>query len=140
MSEELKNNEVKDEKTARPKKTATRKNTKAIKETPAVIENTEVSAEKTVSEKVISEKPAPKKAASKKTVAKKETEKSQNIYIEYQGKQIEQQDIINRVKDAWTQSGHRLTSIKTLNIYIKPEDNAVYYVVNGKSVKEPIYL
>jgi len=135
MSEELKNNEVKDEKTARPKKTAARKNTKAIKETPAVTENTEVSAESTVSEK-----PAPKKAASKKTVAKKETEKSQNIYIEYQGKQIEQQDIINRVKDAWTQSGHRLTSIKTLNIYIKPEDNAVYYVVNGKSVKEPIYL
>ena len=147
MNEEIKNNEVeKIEPTTKTKakktttkKTTTRKTTKATKEAPVVTENTEVSTEQAVAE-VPAEKTTNKKATTKKTVAKKEIEKSQNIYIEYQGKQIEQQDIINRVKDAWAQSGHRITSIKTLNIYIKPEDNAVYYVVNGKPVKEPIYL
>lgn len=28
--------------------------------------------------------------------------------------------------------GHRASSIKTLDLYVKPEDGAAYYVINGK--------
>lgn len=42
------------------------------------------------------------------------------------------EDLVERVKD-----NYRLTSddkeVKELNLYIKPEDNAVYYVINGTS-------
>lgn len=148
MSDEIKNNET--ENMESTPKTKTRKN-KTVKENPeekttkkkTSSKKTDTPAEN-VSEidisKTSNEKSTKKKSTSKKTTVKKEVENSQNIYVEYQGKQYEQQDIINRVKDAWAQSGHRIASIKTLDIYIKPEDNAVYYVVNGKAVKEPIQL
>ena len=29
-------------------------------------------------------------------------------------------------------AGHRLSSIKSLDVYIKPEDYTAYYVINGK--------
>ena len=44
---------------------------------------------------------------------------------------IEEKDIIARVKKAWTRSGKKVGDIKEMDLYIKPEENAVYYVING---------
>ena len=33
-------------------------------------------------------------------------------------------------KQAWVDTGHELSAIKRLDIYIKTEDSRVYYVVN----------
>lgn len=35
------------------------------------------------------------------------------------------------MKKAWTKSGRRIGEIKTMTLYAKPEENAVYYVING---------
>ena len=35
------------------------------------------------------------------------------------------------VKKAWTKSGKKVGDIKEMDLYIKPEENAVYYVING---------
>ena len=43
----------------------------------------------------------------------------------------EEKDIIARVKKAWTRSGKKVGDIKEMDLYIKPEENAVYYVING---------
>ena len=51
--------------------------------------------------------------------------------VEYYGKQVEEKDIIARVKKAWTKSGKKVGDIKEMDLYIKPEENAVYYVING---------
>ena len=51
--------------------------------------------------------------------------------VEYYGKQVDEKDIIANVKKAWTKSGRKVGDIKTIDLYIKPEEGAVYYVING---------
>lgn len=79
---------------------------------------------------------APKKAAAKTTTTKtaktvKEAA-SQNVYIQFAGKEVKTEELVEQVKAQWTAEGHRVSSIKSLEVYVKPEDNAAYYVINGK--------
>ena len=53
------------------------------------------------------------------------------LVVEYKGKQVEEKEMIAAVKKAWTKSGRRIGEIKTMTLYAKPEENAVYYVING---------
>lgn len=63
---------------------------------------------------------------------KKETKTS--IYLQYQGNEISTEEITKKVQEAWTKtSGKNVEEIKTLNIYIKPEDAAAYYVINEET-------
>ncbi len=71
---------------------------------------------------------AAKPAAAKKTAAKKEIKVK--TVVEYYGKQVDEKDIIADVKKAWTKSGKRVGDIKSIELYIKPEEAAVYYVIN----------
>ena len=75
------------------------------------------------------EKPAAKKTAAKKTSAKKDIKVK--AIVEYYGKQVEEKEIIASVKKAWTKSGRKVGEIKSIDLYIKPEEGAVYYVING---------
>ena len=79
---------------------------------------------------------APKKAAAKTTTTKtaktvKEAA-SQNVYIQFAGKEVKTEELVEQVKALWTAEGHRASSIKSLEVYVKPEDMAAYYVINGK--------
>ena len=85
---------------------------------PEVKEETKASVEK---------KAPAKKAPAKKTTAKKISK----AVVEYYGKQVEEKDMIAAVKKAWTKSGRKVADIKTIDLYIKPEEGAVYYVING---------
>ena len=85
----------------------------ATKKTTKVEENTvEVTTEKVT-----------KKAATKK-------EMKTSLFVEYADKQFADKDIIAAVKKAWTKAGHKIGEIKTMELYVKPEDDAVYYVIN----------
>ena len=53
-----------------------------------------------------------------------------NIFVEYCGKQTEDKTMIAAVKKAWTDAGNKVGDIKTMQLYIKPEEDAVYYVIN----------
>lgn len=79
--------------------------------------------------KAPAKKPVVKKPAVKKPAAKKEIKVK--AVVEYYGKQVEEKDIIANVKKAWTKSGKKVGDIKTMELYIKPEEAAVYYVING---------
>lgn len=70
-------------------------------------------------EETVEEKAAPKK------------EMKTSVVVEYKGKQVEEKEMIAAVKKAWTKSGRRIGEIKTMTLYAKPEENAVYYVING---------
>ena len=52
------------------------------------------------------------------------------MFVEYQGKQVEDKAIVAAVKKAWTESGNKVGDMKTVELYIKPEEAAVYYVIN----------
>ena len=53
-----------------------------------------------------------------------------NLFVEYKEKQIEDKAIIASVKKAWTSEGHKISDIQTMELYVKPEESAVYYVIN----------
>ncbi len=53
-----------------------------------------------------------------------------NLFVEYQGKQVEDKAIIASVKKAWTEAGNKVGDIKTMEVYVKPEESSVYYVIN----------
>lgn len=55
-----------------------------------------------------------------------------NVYVEYQGQQTSTKDILAAVKKEWTSGGNKIKDIDTLDMYVKPEENTVYYVINGK--------
>lgn len=73
-------------------------------------------------------KKAAKPATTKKPAVKKEIKVK--TVVEYYGKQVDEKDILANVKKAWTKSGKKVGDIKSVELYIKPEEAAVYYVIN----------
>ena len=77
-----------------------------------------------------------KAAPAKKAAAKKTTEKkaaapkkvTENVFVQYMGSEITSADLIAKAKEL---SG--VASPKTVNVYVKPEENKVYYVVDNNA-------
>ncbi len=134
---------------------ASRKTTAAPAKETAVKKAEPAKAEETVKETLTkqasareeqkgSEKKTPaKKAAAQKTAVKTapktaktgKTEKeaaSQKVYIQFAGREVLTEDILEKVRNEWVAEGHRVSSIKSLELYVKPEENTAYYVLNGK--------
>lgn len=113
----------------------------AAKPAEATAAQIKAPAVKKATEKKTPEKKAPaKKTATKKTTTKKTTTTTKkttakkeikvSTFVQYFGKQVEEKEIIDNVKKSWTDSGKKAEDIKTMELYIKPEENVVYYVVN----------
>ena len=109
-----------------------------VKETGKEAPKAEVKAEAVKAEAPKAEKKEEGKAAPKKRGPKPKTEKTekkeavQNVYVQFAGKEILTADLVAQVTEKWVALGHRASSIKELNLYVKPEDSAAYYVINGK--------
>ena len=75
----------------------------------------------------------PKKETAKKAPAKRTTAKDikTSVVVQFAGKEVTEKDLIAAVKKAYTKKGNKVGDIKTIEIYVKPEENAAYYVVNG---------
>ena len=76
---------------------------------------------------------APKKETAKKAPAKRTTAKDikTSVVVQFAGKEVTEKDLIAAVKKAYTKKGNKVGDIKTIEIYVKPEESAAYYVVNG---------
>lgn len=80
-------------------------------------------------------KSAAKKTAQKKTTRKTTTKKeasSTEVFVEFYGQQSSVESVEERVKAAFVAEGHKAGTIKSLKIYLKPEEQAAYYVINDK--------
>lgn len=86
-------------------------------------------AEKAAPKKAAEKKPAAKKPAAKKAPAKKAEPKT-NVVVEFYGRQIIAKDVVDACKAAY--KAENKDAIKSIDVYVKPEDNAAYYVVNAK--------
>lgn len=101
----------------------TEKAAKPVKEVKTVKAEKPVQAK---TEKAAAEKPAAKAPAKKAAV--KET-----VYLQYLGKEIDKEDLMKQVKEIWTKEHKRKVSdMKSVALYLKPEENAAYYVVNDE--------
>ena len=55
-----------------------------------------------------------------------------SVFVQYMGKEIVCKDVLAAVKDIWVKEmGNKESDLKDIKVYIKPEDNGAYYVLNG---------
>lgn len=76
------------------------------------------------------------KTVEKKKPAKRETkaaEKKDEVYVQFAGEEFSVQDVMEKAKAAYVAEGHRASAIKSVRLYIKPEERRAYYVINEKS-------
>lgn len=110
--------------TAAAKAIETKKDTtKKLETKAAVLVDTAEKAVKTV-----------KKAAAKKTAAKttKKADLKTEFFLQFSGKEYTEKEILKKVKDVWTKDlKNKVGDMKDVKIYLKPEESAAYYVVNG---------
>ena len=105
---------------AKPEEKADKKETEAAK----AIETKKESTMKL-------EKTAAKKTAAKKSTAKKAELKTE-MFLQFAGKEYTEKEILQKVKEIWTKNLKRkVGEMKDVKIYLKPEESAAYYVVNG---------
>lgn len=53
------------------------------------------------------------------------------INIQHDGIEVTDKQIVDKIKKTWTESGKLVKDIETLDVYVKPAENMIYYVVNG---------
>lgn len=97
---------------------------KKAEETAKKAETTVKAAAKTTAKK------ATKKAAAKKTTKVEKKELVPEVFVQFDGNEDVVANVIERAKEAFTADGHRASSIKSLKVYLKPEEYAAYYVIN----------
>ena len=53
-------------------------------------------------------------------------------FLQFSGKEYTEKEILKKVKDVWTKDlKNKVGDMKDVKIYLKPEESAAYYVVNG---------
>ena len=132
------------EKTTAAEKEAVKEVAKeVVKETAAAEEEkpaakaaktTRTTAKKTTTKKAAApkkpaaaKKPAEKKAPAK--AAKKEAE--QEMILQFGGREIKEKDLYERIQQIWIEGyGKKAEELKSLKVYVKPEEFTAYYVIN----------
>ena len=127
--------------TKAPAKTEVKAPVKAEVKTEIKTETTVPKAEVKAEVKEEAKKAPAKKEPAKKAPAKKATpvkaakaEIKTALYVQFAGNEATEADIIDKVKAAYVAEGHKESAIKEINLYVKPEEYAVYYVINDKAI------
>lgn len=124
-----------EDKTAK-KETSAAKAIETKKDTTKKIETKAGVLVDTPEEKAAEKKAPAKKTAAKKTAAKKapakKAELKTEMYLQFYGKEYSDKEILQKVKEIWTKVlKNKVGDMKDVKIYLKPEESAAYYVING---------
>ena len=79
--------------------------------------------------------PAKKPAAKTKKAVKEKAPMVPELYVQYTDngdQEVNIADIIAQIKALYVAEGHRESSIKSLKVYLKPQEWKAYYVINNK--------
>ena len=119
---------------------------KKVEVKAAEVKAPEVKAE--VKKEAVKKTPAAKKAPAKKApAAKKETGKKETVKkapaakkpvvkeevnFQFSGKSYTSEDLIRITRDVWKYDlNGKEEDVKSIELYVKPEENTAYYVING---------
>ena len=126
----------------KPVETKSEAKPETVKETvPAAATATPAAktTKKTTTKATAAKKTAAKKAA--KTGAKRgpkpASERTIEMTVQFGEKEVTYTDMVNRIKEMWRAQGKREVSMKSLELYVKPEESKVYYVINSQD-KKPV--
>ena len=96
---------------------AEKKTTKAAAKTEDTVKATKTTAAKKETAA------APKKTAAKKVNC--------DIHVQFAGKSYSQEELMKMAKDVWRYDlKQKVGDLKSVELYVKPEESAVYYVMN----------
>lgn len=113
---------VEDEKTVKAEVKETVK--AAIKKTPA--KKAATPKKETAKKETVAKKAPSKKVTTKKDVAK------EAVHFQFSGKSYTPDDLLKICKDVWKYDlNGKEEDFKTVELYVKPEENTTYYVING---------
>ena len=74
------------------------------------------------------------------TLKKKEVMEDVTVHIQFSGKSYTCKDLAKIAKNVWVYDlGKKPGDFKSLDLYVKPEENIAYYVING-SVKGRFFI
>ncbi len=55
-----------------------------------------------------------------------------NIYVEFYGEQISKDELVKEAEKIWVAAGKKASDIKKIDLYVKPEEDKAYYVINDE--------
>ena len=73
-----------------------------------------------------------RKTPAKRTTTKKAAVVTEEVYLQYAGKEFSSADLTAKVKEIWKEMGKKAADLKDIKVYVKPEENAAYYVINNE--------
>ena len=117
------------------------KPTVAAEKAPVVQEEKAAEVKKAAPQRAASKRTAASKKAepTKKTPVRKAAEKKEiqtSVFIQYGGKETAAADLLAAAKKAYLAAGHKEDEIQSMEVYVKPEEGAAYYAVNGVGSEE----
>ena len=106
-----------------------------VKAAPAAKTEKKAPAKKAPAKKAPAKKTAAsaaKKTAEKKAPVKKAAKVEETVNFQFSGKSYTPDDLMKIFKDVWKYDMNgREEDIKNVELYVKPEENTTYFVVNG---------
>ncbi len=124
----------------RTKKTQEEQVEEVMEAAKKAVATTKKATKKATEKAAVAAKEAAKKADSMTSEAKKAVAKAakkplkEEVYLQYAGKEINKENVVKNVKEIWTKDlGNKIGDISTLTLYLKPEENKAYYVINGET-------
>lgn len=57
--------------------------------------------------------------------------KKEEVIFQFYGKDYDTEEIVKKAQEAFTAENTKKAAVKEMSIYIKPEEEKAYYVVNG---------
>lgn len=105
----------------------------AVKGADAVKTTAKTIVKTTAAKKTTAKKTTDKETTAKKTTTKKAASKKETFIVQFRGREVSKETIEHRFQDVWTKDfGRKIGEVKSVAFYVKPEDSAVYFVVNGE--------
>ena len=128
LKETAKDTVKKVEKAAEP---VAKKVEKAVEPVAKKVEEAAVPAAKAAAKAKTVVKKTAAKAATSARAAKKEVEAT--VSVQFSGKSYTTQELVAIAKDVWKYDlKQKVSDLKSVELYVKPEENQAYYVINGE--------
>lgn len=96
----------------------------------AEVENVEVETVPATAEKKEAAPKVPAKRGPAKKTVKKADQKA-TLHVQFSGKSYSQEELVKMAQDVWKYDlKQKVRELASIDLYVKPEENMVYYVMN----------
>lgn len=99
-------------------------------EKEAIKKEQAVEEKKAVAKVVVKKDVETPKKVEEKIVESKKKEGKVEVFVQFSNQEVITDVVLERVKKAYVANGNEISESDDIRIYIKPEENMIYYVIN----------